>query len=46
MPECCNVELIEVEDYFPNEAGESVMVGFECMLCHKRYDLNGEEVEK
>ena len=36
MPECCGYEMLEIED------GPEV-VGYECAICHKQIDLNGEE---
>jgi len=43
-PECCGVEMTEVESKFTNELNEYKVIGYECTVCDNRIDFNGKEI--
>lgn len=43
-PECCDYEMMEIESTFENDIGETEVVGYECVICERKINLNGEEI--
>lgn len=43
-PECCGKEMIERESKFMNKLGENEIVGYDCPVCGKKMNLQGEDI--
>ena len=43
-PECCGVEMAEIEGRFTNECNEYEIVGYKCHICARTVNLQGEEL--